>query len=65
MSRVCPQGHKLSINMILPPGAGRDYCTTCGWTDAEDARAATEMTELERTVTVENPGDEDPASPSR
>jgi hypothetical protein len=63
MSRACPQGHKLSINMILPPGAGRYYCPTCGWTDAEDARAAKEMTELERGATGEAPGGEDPATP--
>lgn len=63
MSRVCPQGHKISINVVLPPGAGRDYCTTCGWTDAEDTRAATTMTDLERAATGEA-GGEDPASPS-
>ncbi|MFC5948992.1 hypothetical protein ACFQH9_11975 [Pseudonocardia lutea] len=48
--RHCPNGHPLSINVILPPGAGRDYCSTCGWTDAEDTRAAGEMVGLERTT---------------
>jgi fatty-acyl-CoA synthase/long-chain acyl-CoA synthetase len=48
MSRLCPEGHSLAINVVLPPGAGRDYCPTCGWTDAEDARAAREMAELQR-----------------
>lgn len=51
MSRLCPEGHRLSINVVLPPGAGRDYCPTCGWTDAETidgARAAKTMTDLER-----------------
>lgn len=59
MSRLCPNGHTLSINVVLPPGAGRDYCPTCGWTDAPDPRAAQEMTKLRDKATTNTDDDTD------
>lgn len=49
-AKVCPSGHALSINIVLPYGAGRHYCATCGWTDAEpaDSKYNESMIELER-----------------
>jgi hypothetical protein len=32
----CPNGHPLSINVVMPPGAGRMYCPECGWKDSDD-----------------------------
>jgi hypothetical protein len=65
MSRVCPSGHQLSINVVLPPGAGRDYCPTCGWTDADNAENALAMVDLQRQNVSrteqkdQGPGDKD------
>jgi hypothetical protein len=52
MSRECPNGHALAINVVLPPGAGRDYCPSCGWTDADNPENAQRMVELQRDNTA-------------